>query len=69
MRPSADELKGKWKRSVGAAKAAWGRLTDDELTEIEGEEEKLSGLIQERYAITREEAKEQVKDFFDKHMN
>lgn len=61
--PSADELKGKWKQQVGAAKIAWGKLTEDELLESEGREEKLTGLIQERYAITRDEADKQVKSF------
>lgn len=64
--PSADELKGKWKQQVGAAKIAWGKLTEDELLESEGREEKLTGLIQERYAITRDEADKQVKSFIKK---
>lgn len=65
--PSADELKGKWKQQVGAAKIAWGKLTEDELLKSEGRAEKLSGLIQERYAITREEADKQVHNFIKKH--
>ncbi|MWV17367.1 CsbD family protein [Pseudomonas sp. L-22-4S-12] len=64
--PSADELKGKWKQQVGAAKIAWGKLTEDELLQSEGHEEKLAGLIQERYAITRDEADKQVKSFIKK---
>lgn len=64
--PSADELKGKWKQQVGAAKVAWGKLTEDELLQSEGHEEKLAGLIQERYAITRDEADKQVKSFIKK---
>jgi uncharacterized protein YjbJ (UPF0337 family) len=66
---SADELKGKWKQQVGAAKSAWGELTDDEILQSEGHVEKLAGLIQERYAITREEADKWVSDFFDKAKN
>ena len=65
--PSADEIKGKWKQHVGAAKIAWGKLTEDELLRLEGHQQKLAGLVQERYAITREEADKQVKAFFDKH--
>ncbi|BBP83770.1 MULTISPECIES: CsbD family protein [unclassified Pseudomonas] len=64
--PNADELKGKWKQQVGAAKIAWGKLTEDELLKSEGREEKLAGLVQERYAITRGEADKQVKDFIKK---
>lgn len=64
--PSSDELKGKWKQQVGAAKIAWGKLTEDELLKSEGHQQKLAGLVQERYAITREEADKQVKDFVKK---
>ena len=63
--PSVDEMKGKWKQHVGAAKIAWGKLTEDEFLKAEGQQEKLAGLVQERYAITRDEADRQVKSFFE----
>ncbi|MGX2041427.1 CsbD family protein [Methylocaldum sp. MU1018] len=56
-----DQVKGNWKQVKGAIKAQWGRLTDDELDEINGEREKLIGKIQERYGIAREEAEKQVE--------
>lgn len=65
--PSAAEVKGKWKQQVGAAKIAWGKLTEDELLKLEGHEQKLAGLVQERYAVTRDEADRQVKSFFEKN--
>ena len=46
--PSSDEIKGKWKQQMGAAKIAWGKLTDDELLQAEGHQQKLTGLVQER---------------------
>ena len=64
--PSVDEIKGQWKQHIGAAKIAWGKLTEDELLKLEGHEQKLAGLVQERYAVTRDEADKQVKAFFDK---
>jgi uncharacterized protein YjbJ (UPF0337 family) len=63
---SVDAIKGQWKQRVGAAKIAWGKLTEDELLKAEGRQEKLAGLVQERYAITRDEADKQVKKFFAK---
>lgn len=65
--PSVDEVKGIWKQQVGAAKIVWGKLTEDELLELEGHQQKLTGLVQERYAITRDEADKQVKSFFEKN--
>ena len=46
--PSVDEIQGKWKQQVGAAKIAWGKLTEDELLRLAGHQQKLAGLIQER---------------------
>jgi uncharacterized protein YjbJ (UPF0337 family) len=63
---SVDALKGQWKQHLGAAKIAWGELTEDELLKAEGRQDKLAGLVQERYAITRDEADKQVKRFLDK---
>jgi len=64
---NSDALKAKWQQQVGAAKVLWGKLTEDELLKIEGHEQKLAGLVQERYAITVEDAQEQVKSFFAKN--
>ncbi len=55
-----DQIKGKWTQIKGAAKAQWGKLTDDDLAVIEGDAEKLVGKIQERYGIAREDAKARV---------
>lgn len=65
--PSATEIKGLWKQQVGSAKITWGKLTDDELLKTEGHIQKLAGLVQERYAITRDEAEKQIKGFFEKN--
>lgn len=64
--PSMEELKGKWQQQVGAAKTMWGKLTEDELLRTEGQQQKLAGLVQERYALSQAEAKKQVNAFFDK---
>lgn len=65
--PSVNEVKGKWKQHVGSAKIAWGKLTEDELLESEGHAQKLAGLVQERYALSLEEANLQVKKFIEQH--
>ena len=62
-----DTIKGQWKQLKGKAKEAWGDLTDDELTQVEGNADQLSGLVQERYGRTREDADREVKDFFDRN--
>lgn len=59
-----DIIKGKWGQLTGSVKEKWGDLTDDDLTQIEGEQEKLAGKLQEKYGWTKEEANDQINDFF-----
>lgn len=59
-----DQIKGQWLQIKGAAKAQWGQLTDDELTQIEGNSERLVGLVQERYGYAKEQAQKEVNRFF-----
>ena len=58
-----DILKGKWKEIKGSVKAKWGNLTDDDLTEIEGMQEKLLGLLQTKYGYSKDKAEEEYKGF------
>lgn len=58
-----DTMQGKAREMKGKLKQKWGQLTDDELTEIEGDAEILAGKLQVRYGVTREEAERQVKEF------
>ncbi len=57
---NTDVLKGKWKQIRGEAKKWWGELTDDELDQIDGDQDKLVGKMQERYGWTKEEARAEV---------
>lgn len=60
---NSDQIEGRWKQAMGAAKETWGKLTDDDLKVIEGNRDQLIGRIQERYGITREEAQKQVDEW------
>jgi uncharacterized protein YjbJ (UPF0337 family) len=60
-----DVLKGQWKQLVGSVKQQWGKLTDDELTEIDGNREKLLGKLQERYGYARNEAEQELETYLE----
>ena len=61
-----DVLKGKWKQLKGEAKTQWGKLTDDDLDQIEGNTEKLVGKVQERYGYGREQAEREVDQWINR---
>ena len=63
-----DIVKGKWKQLKGEAQKQWGKLTDDELDQIEGDATKLAGLIQERYGKSKEAAEKEVEEWRKKNM-
>ncbi len=58
-----ETIEGKWKQVKGQAREKWGKLTDDELDQIDGKREQLIGKVQEKYAIAREKAEQEVKEF------
>lgn len=60
-----DELEGKWKQMKGSAKENWGKLTDDDLDEIQGRKQILVGKIQERYGQDRAAAEEAVDSWMN----
>jgi uncharacterized protein YjbJ (UPF0337 family) len=62
-----DTMSGQWKQIRGDIKSKWGQLTDDDLTRIEGDYEKLVGSIQTRYGHTREQVEREINDFFNTH--
>jgi uncharacterized protein YjbJ (UPF0337 family) len=55
-----DTLKGQWTQIKGRVREQWGRLTDDDVNQIEGQSEQLIGRIQERYGVARDEARRQL---------
>jgi uncharacterized protein YjbJ (UPF0337 family) len=62
-----DVLKGRWRQLTGEIKTKWAKLTDDDLTGIEGNVDKLIGRIQERYGFAKDQAKREVDEFLMRH--
>lgn len=60
---NSDQLKGKWKQMKGSVKERWGKLTDDDVDIINGQNEQLVGKIQEKYGIAKDEAQRQVDEW------
>ena len=58
-----DIIKGKWSQLSGKLKEKWGKLTDDDVNQLDGHREYLVGKLQQRYGIAKEQADIQVKEF------
>lgn len=56
-------LQANWDQFKGQVKQKWGQLTDDDLTVMTGKRDELSGKVQERYGVTKEEADRQVDEW------
>ncbi len=56
-----DRIQGNWKQLSGGARHEWGKLTDNDVEEIKGDVEMLAGKIEERYGVTKAEARRQIE--------
>lgn len=64
---NADVLEGKWKEIKGGLKVKWGKLTNDDITQIEGHEDKLLGILQKRYGYSRDQAEKEYSEFMGRY--
>lgn len=56
-----DILEGNWNQMKGKVKEKWGKLTDDDLTQINGKKDVLIGRLQERYGYDKKRAEDELK--------
>tara|TARA_R100001126_G_C4759637_1_gene117084 strand:+ start:44 stop:280 length:237 start_codon:yes stop_codon:yes gene_type:complete len=63
MHMNWDQIEGRWTEMKGKARASWGELTDDELTQIGGKKDQLVGKLQQKYGLEREEAERRADDW------
>ena len=60
-----DIVAGNWKQMRGHIKEWWGQLTNDDLDKINGQYDKLVGLIQQKYGYTKAQAEQEL----DRHLS
>jgi uncharacterized protein YjbJ (UPF0337 family) len=58
-----DRIEGNWKQVKGKMVEQWGKLTDDDFDVVAGRRDQLTGKIQERYGVAKDEAERQVADW------
>lgn len=57
-----DQFEGRWGEFNAKVKQAWGDLTDDEITQAEGNVEELAAQVQKRYGDSKEEATRRLNE-------
>jgi len=56
-----DTFKGQWMQLKGQLRRQWGKLTDGEVDQIQGNAEVLIGKLQERYGYSRQQAEQELE--------
>lgn len=59
-----EQFHGKWEKFQGDLKKKWGKLTDNDLKEIEGDFEKFNGKLQEIYGNQKQEISDWTEKWF-----
>ena len=58
-----DQIQGKWLEMKGQVKQRWGKLTDRDLTVIDGKRDVLAGKLLGLYGTTKEQVEKEIADF------
>lgn len=64
-----EQFRGKWNEIKGGIRTLWGRITDNELDETNGDFTEVSGLVEERYGETKAEIKQKLHQLMDSFDN
>lgn len=64
---SKDIIKGKWKEIKGKLRQQWNKLTDDEISQMQGTYDELEGMLQKKYGCKKKEAQREIENFVDEN--
>jgi uncharacterized protein YjbJ (UPF0337 family) len=66
MKTNSTVVKGKWLEIRGEVQKAWGKLTDDELDQAQGDMKAISGLIMQKYGHEKATYKDRLAEIFQR---
>lgn len=58
-----DQFEGQWLQLKGKIKEKWGKLSDDEITQINGKFDQFIGKLQRAYGYSKEKAEDEVRNW------
>jgi uncharacterized protein YjbJ (UPF0337 family) len=53
-----------WNELQRNVKDKWGKLTDDDLTAINGQRDQLEGRLQQRYGFAKDQVRKDIDSWF-----
>jgi uncharacterized protein YjbJ (UPF0337 family) len=57
-----DTIQGNFEQLKGKIKESWGKLTDDDISLLNGKKEQFFGKVQEHYGMGKDEAQKHVDE-------
>jgi uncharacterized protein YjbJ (UPF0337 family) len=54
------QIESKWEQFKGDAKTRWAKLTDEDLSFVGGQRDRLLGKLHERYGVLKEDAMKDI---------
>lgn len=64
---NSDILRGQWTDLKGKVKETFGKLTDDDLLQMQGSTDRIVGVLQERYGYSKLQAQQEWDKFVNRH--
>lgn len=64
-----NKIEGNWNQLKGGIRTIWGKITDDDLEQVNGNLTKLYGIIQEKYGDTIDEVEKKLDQLADSYDN
>lgn len=64
-----EQFRGKWNEIKGGIRTLWGRISDEELDEMQGDYTEVSGLVEERYGETKAEINKKLNQLMESFDN
>lgn len=62
-----DIIKGHWHEIKGNLKKQWGKLTDDQIAQMQGSYEELEGVLEKNYGYKKDQAEKEIKEFIERN--
>jgi uncharacterized protein YjbJ (UPF0337 family) len=67
MNATQDILHGKWHELKGQVRQKWGKITDDDFTQLSGKTEELTGVLRQRYGYGKAQAEIEINNWLRDH--